>query len=150
MSYVFFSLNLGAVPLHHVGGICLFFSMFQIFFTPYTDAGNILVYPVDGSHWINMKILLEELHARGHNISVIRTSTTWYITEKSPLYTSITVKSDRDVKALLNDFVQDQMKVQYVDIMAFFYFVFIFIFLYSTVLHSFHFHFRCFKNGLLC
>ncbi|XP_015235781.1 PREDICTED: UDP-glucuronosyltransferase 2A2-like isoform X2 [Cyprinodon variegatus] len=102
---------MGAVPLHHVGGICLFFSMFQIFFTPYTDAGNILVYPVDGSHWINMKILLEELHARGHNISVIRTSTTWYITEKSPLYTSITVKSDTDVKALLNDFVQDQMKV---------------------------------------
>uniref|UniRef100_A0A665VLQ5 UDP glucuronosyltransferase 5 family, polypeptide D1 n=1 Tax=Echeneis naucrates TaxID=173247 RepID=A0A665VLQ5_ECHNA len=67
-------------------GICL------ISFTTPCYGGNILVFPVDGSHWINMKVLVEELHARGHNITVIRGSTSWYIAEKSPLYTSITVE----------------------------------------------------------
>uniref|UniRef100_A0A3B5LVN4 UDP glucuronosyltransferase 5 family, polypeptide D1 n=1 Tax=Xiphophorus couchianus TaxID=32473 RepID=A0A3B5LVN4_9TELE len=66
------------------------FSLFQIFFTSHCDTGNILVYPQDGSHWINMKILLEELHVKGHNI---RGSTSWYIPGKSPLYTSITFYS---------------------------------------------------------
>ncbi|XP_049325750.1 UDP-glucuronosyltransferase 2C1-like isoform X3 [Astyanax mexicanus] len=57
------------------------------------QAGNILVVPVDGSHWVNMKILIEALHAKGHNITVIRAADSWYITEKSPLYTSITIQS---------------------------------------------------------
>uniref|UniRef100_A0A3B3VYZ2 UDP glucuronosyltransferase 5 family, polypeptide D1 n=1 Tax=Poecilia latipinna TaxID=48699 RepID=A0A3B3VYZ2_9TELE len=81
------------MPSHHVGGILAVFSLFQIFFTFHCNAGNILVYPQDGSHWINMKILLEELHARGHDISMIRGSSSWYIPEKSPLYTSITFYS---------------------------------------------------------
>ncbi|KAI4830443.1 hypothetical protein KUCAC02_002073 [Chaenocephalus aceratus] len=34
--------------------------------------GNILVLPAEGSHWINMDILLEALHSRGHNITVVR------------------------------------------------------------------------------
>ncbi|KAG7315516.1 hypothetical protein KOW79_020382 [Hemibagrus wyckioides] len=53
--------------------------------------GKILVFPVDGSHWINMKILIEALHTKGHNITVIRSSDSWYIEETSPLYTSITL-----------------------------------------------------------
>uniref|UniRef100_A0A3Q2NW17 UDP glucuronosyltransferase 5 family, polypeptide D1 n=1 Tax=Fundulus heteroclitus TaxID=8078 RepID=A0A3Q2NW17_FUNHE len=82
--------------------------LFLISFAPHCYAGNILVYPMDGSHWINMKILLEELHARGHNISVIRAATSWYIPEKSPLYTSITIEMAKDVhregSSLLNFF----------------------------------------------
>lgn len=58
-----------------------------------------------------MKILLEELHARGHNISVIRASTSWYIPEKSPLYRSITIEMGKDVKELFDEFIQNQMKV---------------------------------------
>ncbi|XP_049325745.1 UDP-glucuronosyltransferase 2C1 isoform X3 [Astyanax mexicanus] len=54
-------------------------------------AGNILVVPVDGSHWINMKVLIEALHDKGHKITVIRAAESWYITEKSHLYTSITI-----------------------------------------------------------
>ncbi|MCI4393460.1 hypothetical protein PGIGA_G00157800 [Pangasianodon gigas] len=53
--------------------------------------GNILVFPVDGSHWVNMKILIEALHAKGHNVTVIRPSDSWYIEEKSLFYTSITL-----------------------------------------------------------
>ncbi|CAL8324098.1 unnamed protein product [Merluccius merluccius] len=56
-----------------------------------TRGGNILVYPVDGSHWLNMNILLKELHRGGHAISVVRSSSSWYIAEEAPHYTSITV-----------------------------------------------------------
>lgn len=54
-------------------------------------SGQILVYPVDGSHWINMKVLIMELHSKGHIITVIRGSHSMYIKEESPYYSSITV-----------------------------------------------------------
>ncbi|XP_052453704.1 UDP-glucuronosyltransferase 2A1-like isoform X1 [Carassius gibelio] len=53
--------------------------------------GKVLVFPLDGSHWVNMKVLIEELHTRGHNVTVLRASNSWYIKEESPFYTSITV-----------------------------------------------------------
>ncbi|XP_036450679.1 UDP-glucuronosyltransferase 1A5-like isoform X1 [Colossoma macropomum] len=68
------------------------------------ESGKVLVYPVDGSHWVNMKVLIEELHSRGHNITVIRPSSSWYITERSPLYTSITVPDGIDS---LGDFIEE-------------------------------------------
>uniref|UniRef100_A0A8C2ZCM9 Neuroplastin a n=1 Tax=Cyclopterus lumpus TaxID=8103 RepID=A0A8C2ZCM9_CYCLU len=57
------------------------------------SGGKILVFPLDGSHWINMKVLIEELHAKGHEVTVVRLSDSWYISEKSPLYTSVTIPS---------------------------------------------------------
>ncbi|XP_034060737.1 UDP-glucuronosyltransferase 2C1-like [Gymnodraco acuticeps] len=57
------------------------------------SGGKILVFPLDGSHWVNMKVLIEELHAKGHEVTVVRASDSWYITENSPLYTSVTVPS---------------------------------------------------------
>ncbi|XP_032416551.1 UDP-glucuronosyltransferase 2C1-like [Xiphophorus hellerii] len=47
--------------------------------------GNILVFPTEGSHWINMEILLKALHSRGHNVTIARASKTWYIKD-NPLY----------------------------------------------------------------
>ena len=55
------------------------------------DGGKVLVCPVDGSHWINMKVLIEELHSRGHEITVLRPSDSWYIKAESPYYKSITI-----------------------------------------------------------
>ncbi|XP_056621930.1 UDP-glucuronosyltransferase 2C1-like [Triplophysa dalaica] len=60
---------------------------------PVVQSGKVLVFAVDGSHWVNMNILVEALHAKGHNITVIRMSDSWYIKEFSPHYTSITVNS---------------------------------------------------------
>uniref|UniRef100_A0AAV2LZ10 UDP glucuronosyltransferase 5 family, polypeptide D1 n=1 Tax=Knipowitschia caucasica TaxID=637954 RepID=A0AAV2LZ10_KNICA len=62
---------------------------------PLCEAGKILVYPIDGSHWLNMRILVEALHARGHEITVLRSSTSWYVTEHSPHYTSITIEQQK-------------------------------------------------------
>ncbi|XP_034146452.1 UDP glucuronosyltransferase 5 family, polypeptide G1 [Esox lucius] len=53
--------------------------------------GRILVFPEDGSHWINMEVILLELHSRGHHITVLRSAESWYIPQNSPLYTSVTV-----------------------------------------------------------
>uniref|UniRef100_A0A3B5M1P0 UDP-glucuronosyltransferase n=1 Tax=Xiphophorus couchianus TaxID=32473 RepID=A0A3B5M1P0_9TELE len=86
-------------------------SLHLILLTSHCDGGNILVFPVDGSHWINMKILLEELHSRGHNISVIRSSTSWYIPEKSPLYTSITIEMDEALENFFDIYLQEHMRV---------------------------------------
>ncbi|XP_047007259.1 UDP-glucuronosyltransferase 2C1 [Ictalurus punctatus] len=66
--------------------------------------GNILLFPVDGSHWINMKIMIEALHAKGHNITVMRASDSWYIEETSPLYTSITLGSSA---LFVQEFIQN-------------------------------------------
>ncbi|XP_061672264.1 UDP-glucuronosyltransferase 2A2-like [Syngnathoides biaculeatus] len=53
--------------------------------------GKILVFPIDGSHWINMKVVIEELHARGHDITVVRPFDSWYIKPESQLYKTITL-----------------------------------------------------------
>lgn len=66
---------------------------------------------MDGSHWVNMKILMEELHAKGHNLTVLRSSTSWYIPERSDLFTSITLPMKEDFEEFFQTFLDDQMKV---------------------------------------
>uniref|UniRef100_A0A3Q4H861 UDP glucuronosyltransferase 5 family, polypeptide D1 n=1 Tax=Neolamprologus brichardi TaxID=32507 RepID=A0A3Q4H861_NEOBR len=94
---------------HHACGMLVFLSVFLISYTLQCNGGSILVVPLDGSHWLNMKILLEELHARGHNLTVIRTSRSWYISEKSDLYTSITIEMALDYEQLLDVFLQEEV-----------------------------------------
>uniref|UniRef100_A0A8C6UVU9 UDP-glucuronosyltransferase n=1 Tax=Neogobius melanostomus TaxID=47308 RepID=A0A8C6UVU9_9GOBI len=43
------------------------------------DCGKILVVPLEGSHWINMDIMIKALHSHGHSITVVRTTKSWYI-----------------------------------------------------------------------
>lgn len=69
------------------------------------------MFPVDGSHWVNMKILMKELHAKGHNLTVLRSSTSWYIPERSDLFTSITLQMKEDFEDFFQMFLDDQMKV---------------------------------------
>ncbi|KAF7659644.1 hypothetical protein LDENG_00295190, partial [Lucifuga dentata] len=53
--------------------------------------GKVLVCPAEGSHWVNMNIIIEELHSRGHQVFVLRSSDSWYVKETSPFYTPITI-----------------------------------------------------------
>ncbi|KAK2853569.1 hypothetical protein Q5P01_006230 [Channa striata] len=66
------------------------------------EAGNILVMPSEGSHWINMDILLQALHSKGHNITIVLSDKSWYIKENSSYYTAYTVKVDRYLEKVLN------------------------------------------------
>ncbi|XP_031441052.1 UDP-glucuronosyltransferase 1-2-like isoform X1 [Clupea harengus] len=54
-------------------------------------AGKILVFPEDGSHWVNMQVILRELGSRGHALTVVRSVRSWYIKENPALYTSVSV-----------------------------------------------------------
>ncbi|XP_032439530.1 UDP-glucuronosyltransferase 2B20-like [Xiphophorus hellerii] len=62
----------------------------------YCKGSKILVLPVDGSHWINMKVILEQLHSRGHEITVLHSAKSWYITNSSSIYTSIHIPTVLD------------------------------------------------------
>lgn len=92
-------------------GIFIFLGVCLSFFTSCCYGGNILVVPVDGSHWVNMKILIVELHAKGHNLTVIRHSTSWYIPEKSDLFTSITLPMKENFEEFFDSFLNEQIKV---------------------------------------
>uniref|UniRef100_A0A3Q0RJL3 UDP-glucuronosyltransferase n=1 Tax=Amphilophus citrinellus TaxID=61819 RepID=A0A3Q0RJL3_AMPCI len=107
---VSFSDIIGTMALHHLCGMFVFLCVSLISLTQHCDGGNILVFPVDGSHWVNMKILLEELHAKGHSLTVIRASNSWYIPKKSDLYTSITIEIGEDVDNFFEVYLQEHMK----------------------------------------
>lgn len=54
--------------------------------------GRILVFPMDGSHWLNLKVVIKELHSRGHEITVMRPEDSWLIKENSSLYKTMKTK----------------------------------------------------------
>ncbi|KAM3921999.1 UDP-glucuronosyltransferase 2A2-like [Leptodactylus fuscus] len=70
------------------GGFLLTFVLGLLTFA---QAGKILVVPGEGSHWINIKILMMELIQRGHELTVLRFSTSFYIEEVSEDYKVLTV-----------------------------------------------------------
>ncbi|KAG5270395.1 hypothetical protein AALO_G00192130 [Alosa alosa] len=61
--------------------------------------GKVLVFPVGASHWVNMNIIIEELHSRGHSITVVRDSNNWSIKEESPHYKAITIPSSDTISS---------------------------------------------------
>nr|XP_040037634.1 UDP-glucuronosyltransferase 2C1-like [Gasterosteus aculeatus aculeatus] len=76
------------------------------------SGSRILVVPVDGSHWINMEVILRELHSRGHNITVLRSAKSWYIPNNSSIYTSInvTMLEDESDRNFYNRMLQNVME----------------------------------------
>ncbi|XP_037535942.1 UDP-glucuronosyltransferase 2A2-like, partial [Nematolebias whitei] len=69
------------------------------------NSGNVLVFPWEGSHWVNMKVMIKELHARGHEVTVIRPSNSWFIDEDSALYKTITIMSPGGFDLDLESFI---------------------------------------------
>ena len=53
-----------------VKGFCMLF-MLHLCLLDSGRTGKVLVWPVDFSHWINLQVILEELHLRGHEITVL-------------------------------------------------------------------------------
>ncbi|XP_055012609.1 UDP-glucuronosyltransferase 2B17-like [Boleophthalmus pectinirostris] len=86
---------------------------------PGGDSSRILVAPVDGSHWLNMELILRQLHARGHEITVLHSAKSWYIPENSTVYTSINIrilkdKEDMEVyNRILIDVIECRKKSQF-------------------------------------
>ncbi|KAI4877486.1 hypothetical protein NFI96_001654 [Prochilodus magdalenae] len=90
-------------------GLCLLLSVFILS----CEGGKILVYPVDGSHWVNMKVLIEALHSSGHNITVIRTSSSFYLKDDPSLFTSITVDDGiEDIGKFFEEYLSAMIEIQ--------------------------------------
>ncbi|XP_062393413.1 UDP glucuronosyltransferase 5 family, polypeptide G2 [Sardina pilchardus] len=75
------------------------------------QASKILVFPVDGSHWLNMEVLVKQLHGRGHQITVVRSPESWYIKERSPHYAPLTVRLPQDKEIGLELFEQSAQRI---------------------------------------
>uniref|UniRef100_A0A3Q3Q9X7 UDP glucuronosyltransferase 5 family, polypeptide D1 n=1 Tax=Monopterus albus TaxID=43700 RepID=A0A3Q3Q9X7_MONAL len=58
------------------------------------NGGKVLVFPLDGSHWINMKVIIEELHSRGHEITpeLFVINTLKMQREGAPLWTRLSIE----------------------------------------------------------
>ncbi|XP_041035502.1 UDP-glucuronosyltransferase 2A1-like [Carcharodon carcharias] len=71
---------------------------------------------MDGSHWINMRALLVELRGRGHEVTVLRSSSSLYIAEEPGLFHSITVPAAGksgilEDSEMVSRFVQEMLEI---------------------------------------
>lgn len=49
---------------------------------PWTEGGKVLVVPMEGSHWLSMREVVKELHARGHQAVVLSPEATLHVKEE--------------------------------------------------------------------
>lgn len=49
---------------------------------PWTQGGKVLVFPIEGSHWLSMRTIVRELHTRGHETVVLAPDVSVYIKEE--------------------------------------------------------------------
>ncbi|XP_050922302.1 UDP-glucuronosyltransferase 1-2 [Lates calcarifer] len=87
-----------------ISGLSLLAVSLFLLMSPGIQGGKILVFPVDGSHWVNMNLLIESLHTRGHEVTVVRTATSWYIKDNAPHYRTITVTLPEAISIEEQDF----------------------------------------------
>ncbi|XP_032115208.1 UDP-glucuronosyltransferase 2A3 [Sapajus apella] len=62
----------------------LVFLLLQLFFAGYGFCGKVLVWPCDMSHWLNIKVILEELISRGHEVTVLTHTKAFLIDYRKP------------------------------------------------------------------
>ncbi|XP_056267964.1 UDP-glucuronosyltransferase 2A2-like [Pseudoliparis swirei] len=74
---------------------CCSVVLLLVLFPTACRGGNILVLPIEGSHWINMDVLLQALHSRGHNITIVCSSKSWYIKDSPSYYHTYRFQSER-------------------------------------------------------
>ncbi|XP_019571216.2 UDP-glucuronosyltransferase 2B31 [Rhinolophus sinicus] len=87
------------------------------YFSP-GSCGKVLVWPTEYSHWLNMKIILDELVQRGHEVIVLASSSSILIDPNKPsaikfeVYPTSLTKDDFStfVKRLINKWTYDRKK----------------------------------------
>ncbi|KAM9580203.1 UDP-glucuronosyltransferase 2A2-like isoform 1-T1 [Guaruba guarouba] len=83
--------------------------LFQVALLGPVFCGNVLVWPTEGSHWLNVKMVIEELIRRGHSVTVLVSNASLFITprddamEKFEVY-NVPFKKDT-VETLTKDIV---------------------------------------------
>lgn len=83
--------------------------LFQVALLGPVFCGNVLVWPTEGSHWLNVKIVIQELIHRGHNVTILVSNASLFIkpraeaAEKFEVY-NVPFKKDT-VENLIEDVV---------------------------------------------
>ncbi|XP_053340985.1 UDP-glucuronosyltransferase 2C1-like isoform X6 [Clarias gariepinus] len=76
----------------------------------YVTAGKILIWPAEFSHWLNVKVVIDELIARGHSVTVVTHSATPSVkTDQSPGYNVEIIQvphTKQDIIDGLNNFMK--------------------------------------------
>ncbi|XP_055977271.1 UDP-glucuronosyltransferase 1A10-like [Sorex fumeus] len=79
-----------------------------------TEAGRLLVVPMDGSHWFTMSSVVEQLIHRGHELVVVMPEVSWYL-KKSLNFTAKTYSlpySLEDLNHEMKIFADHQWKIR--------------------------------------
>ncbi|XP_035744808.1 UDP-glucuronosyltransferase 2A2 isoform X2 [Egretta garzetta] len=83
--------------------------LFQVTLLGPVFCGNVLVWPTEGSHWLNVRIVIQELIHRGHSVTILVSNASLFIkpraeaTEKFEVY-NVPFKKDT-VENLIEDVV---------------------------------------------
>ncbi|NXW93632.1 UD19 glucuronosyltransferase, partial [Alopecoenas beccarii] len=84
-----------------------------IFLVPsLSDGGKLLVVPMDGSHWLSMKPVVEKLVERGHEVVVVAPEVSWQV-RKTEAYTVKTYPVSYTVEDLdkgFHDYIAAHLK----------------------------------------
>ncbi|XP_058521130.1 UDP-glucuronosyltransferase 1A9-like [Ochotona princeps] len=85
-----------------------------------SEAGKLLVVPMDGSHWFTMRSVVEKLIRRGHELVVVMPEVSWQLGQSL----NCTVKSYKtshtleDMDLAMKDFAETHWKVREDDILS--------------------------------
>ncbi|XP_038643578.1 UDP-glucuronosyltransferase 1A1-like [Scyliorhinus canicula] len=77
------------------------------------ESGKLLVVPVDGSHWLSMRVILKELHQRGHDIVVVYPENSLLI--KVPLHYSSKIYPNAFSQAEVDQLYESLIKMAFYD-----------------------------------
>ncbi|XP_048367271.1 UDP-glucuronosyltransferase 2A2-like, partial [Sphaerodactylus townsendi] len=55
------------------------FLIFQLTLAGNVLGGNVLIWPTEASHWLNIKVIIQELIERGHNVSILVSTSSLFI-----------------------------------------------------------------------
>ncbi|XP_058520145.1 UDP-glucuronosyltransferase 1A4-like [Ochotona princeps] len=92
-------------PLLGLAGLLLWLCV-----PPWAEGGKLLVVPVEGSHWLSMLNVLQELHARGHQTVVLTPDVSIYVKGEeyftlTPYATSYTQEEFQDLFRRHNEMI---------------------------------------------
>ncbi|XP_056658675.1 UDP-glucuronosyltransferase 2A2-like [Monodelphis domestica] len=72
-------------------------------------SGNVLIWPTDASHWLNIKIIIEELAQRNHNVTVLTSQSALFIKPSPELQVNFEVFpvlfGKKDINSLIHDLI---------------------------------------------
>ncbi|XP_078532390.1 UDP-glucuronosyltransferase 2A1-like isoform X1 [Lissotriton helveticus] len=88
------------------------FILLQLMLASTVLCGNVLIWPTEGSHWLNVKVIIQELVARDHNVTVVVSSASPYV---NPNHTASRVKYEIFQvpfgQNYVNNLIEDIMRV---------------------------------------